>query len=428
MDVDLTEDEIQAAFSGIFDEAVPNELHVKNLRFARTSEVEIEEHLKERIPPKTKSKQRWCVNLFKTWHSEWKARLDGQLKVFDELEEMDNGNLCYCLKFFIADIRKTTGERYPPQTLKSIFYMIQHYLQYDCKRDISLLKSNAFKEARDVLDAEMRFSAKDGNVKVPLRAKAITYDDEEELWNEGILGSENAKQLQETVIFLLGIHCGLRAATEHRALVYGNNSQIKIAEEEGKEVLIYTEAVSKNKHYGIKQARMEPKVVRILPNEKSPERCIISLYKKYVSHRPSNMPDGPFHLGCLENPRNSTWYKKQPLGIHQIEKVTQNLMKRLGKEGYYTNTSLRRTSKSRMVAAGIPREITKKRIGHLSKIDTVYIDEHVMERKISDALYGNGSNSGECSGTTTTAIDKDSEQRPKLIFNNCTFQGCSFNL
>ena len=50
------------------------------------------------------------------------------------------------------------------------------------------------------------------------------------------------------------------------------------------------------------------------------------------------------------------------------------------------------------------------------------------ERKISDALYGNGSNSGECSGTTTTAIDKDSEQRPKLIFNNCTFQGCSFNL
>ena len=78
MDVDLTEDEIQAAFSGIFDEAVPNELHVKNLCFARRSEVEIEELLKERIPPKTKSKQRWCVNLFKTWYSEWKARLDGQ--------------------------------------------------------------------------------------------------------------------------------------------------------------------------------------------------------------------------------------------------------------------------------------------------------------------------------------------------------------
>ena len=77
---------------------------------------------------------------------------------------------------------------------------------------------------------------------------------------------------------------------------------------------------------------------------------------------------------------------EQPLGIHQIEKFTQNLMKRLGKEGYYTNTSLRRTSKSRMVAAGIPREITKKRIRHLSKIDTVYINEHVMERKISDAL------------------------------------------
>ena len=45
MDVDLTEEEIQEGFSGIFDAAVPNELHVQNLRFATTSEAEIDQHL-----------------------------------------------------------------------------------------------------------------------------------------------------------------------------------------------------------------------------------------------------------------------------------------------------------------------------------------------------------------------------------------------
>ena len=56
MDVDLTEDEIEEAFSGIFDKTVPNELHVHSLRFAATYESEIDQHLLDRIPSKTRSK------------------------------------------------------------------------------------------------------------------------------------------------------------------------------------------------------------------------------------------------------------------------------------------------------------------------------------------------------------------------------------
>ena len=37
MAVDLTEDEIEEAFSEIFDKTVPNELHMNNFRFAATS-------------------------------------------------------------------------------------------------------------------------------------------------------------------------------------------------------------------------------------------------------------------------------------------------------------------------------------------------------------------------------------------------------
>ena len=86
------------------------------------------------------------------------------------------------------------------------------------------------------------------------------------------------------------------------------------------------------------------------------------MYKKYLSHRPASMPEGPLHLGCLNRPKDLVWYKKQPLDIHQIEKVTKNAT--------LTRAFVVRASKSRMVAAAIPRDITKKRIGHLSKIDS----------------------------------------------------------
>jgi hypothetical protein len=103
------------------------------------------------------------------------VRLDG-CKVFHDLEEMSASDLCHCLNF-LADIRKEDGSRYPPKSLNSIYAMIQHYLQYECNRKWSLFKSEEFKEARDVLDAEMMLSAREGNVKVPKRADLISFDD-----------------------------------------------------------------------------------------------------------------------------------------------------------------------------------------------------------------------------------------------------------
>ena len=55
-------------------------------------------------------------------------------------------------------------------------------------------------------------------------------------------------------------------------------------------------------------------------------------------------------------------------------------MQKLGKDGYYTNKSLRRTSKSRLVEGGVPREVAKRRIGHLSGADVDYVSEEVMEK------------------------------------------------
>ena len=69
----------------------------------------------------------------------------------------------------------------------------------------------------------------------------------------------------------------------------------------------------------------------------------------------------------------NVWYKNQAFGIHSIQKVTASLMQSIGKAGYFTNTSNRRTAKTRLTLAGIPREISKQKTGHISMADEVYI-------------------------------------------------------
>ena len=218
----------------------------------------------------------------------------------------------------------------------------------------------------------------------------------------------------------MGVQLGLRAAT---ALRFGAASQLQLIEENSEEVLLYTETVSKSRNFGIKQSCMEPKSMKIFPRKTFKERCLINLYKEYVSHRPIT-DRTEFHLACIVSPKSTVWYKNQPLGIHSIEKVTKTLMKSLGKEGYYTNASLRRTAKTRLVEAGIPREVTKKRIGHISNSDEVYVAQNSMDRQMSDILSGEYSSVTRQVNQQSNNTDKSTSNT--FVFNNCTFSGCNF--
>ncbi len=53
---------------------------------------------------------------------------------------------------------------------------------------------------------------------------------EEKMWNEGILGESNLKQLFQTIMYLVGLRCALRGGEKHRNLRRpGHNSQFEIS-------------------------------------------------------------------------------------------------------------------------------------------------------------------------------------------------------
>lgn len=150
----------------------------------------------------------------------------------------------------------------------------------------SIFKDAEFLTARQALDAAMKMSARNGTVKPTKRAATVSYDMEDEMWRSGAFGVSNPRQLLDTLIYHIGLHLALRARQEHRDLQFGADSQLTLEQRtDGSETLKYVERCSKNKDFGINQCTREPKVSYIFENKEHPERCVIRLYKVYVSHR-----------------------------------------------------------------------------------------------------------------------------------------------
>lgn len=206
-----------------------------------------------------------------------------------------------------------------------------------------------------------------------------------------------------TLIYHLGVHLSLRAGQEHRDLEYGDNSQLFLEIMNGQETLRYVERTSKNNKFGLNCSRMEPKTTVIYPNKENPDRCIIAMYKLYVSYRKKIQGLNAFYLTPMQNPKGDKWYKQSPFGIHAIEKVTRELMKTLNnedlsafsnnensKEIFYSNTSLRRSAKQRLINAGVSKEIAQTKTGRISeKADKCYFTAEHYNERMTEILYCN---------------------------------------
>ena len=113
-----------------------------------------------------------------------------------------------CRGRFILEVRKKTGVDYPSQTLYEIVICIQQYLKM-FGRDLKLLEDTHIPAIRHTLDNRMKELSSKGINCPRSQAQCISIDDENKMWEEGILGSGNPKQLIETLLFQFGLHFAL---------------------------------------------------------------------------------------------------------------------------------------------------------------------------------------------------------------------------
>ncbi|CAC5423576.1 unnamed protein product [Mytilus coruscus] len=314
-----------------------------------------------------------------------------------DLAEMSLDELNYSISRFICEVRKTDGTEYPPDTLYSLVICLQLYMDtlgYNHK----FLSYSSFIQIKNSLDNVMKLRAE---VRVPKKqAEEISLEEEEKLWASGSLGSDNARHLLNTLVYLIGLNFALRGGQEHRDLKGRNSSQFQINEKNGSKCLIYTEAKSKAAQGGIKHTNVERKSVVAYQNTENQARCVVHLFELYASHCPPfPRKADALYLRPLKIPNGNIWYADQPIGRHSLANIVASICQEAGIGGYRTNHSLRASAATRMYDAGVDEQLICEVTGHRSNAIRNYKrTNEKQKRKINSVIQGGTDSENDDSG------------------------------
>ena len=257
-------------------------------------------------------------------------------------------------------MRKKDGSEFPPNTLHHIVCGIMRHLR-DKSPSLDFFTETDFTQLKKTLDAEMKRLQSLGLGSQRRQAEPLTTEDEEMLWEKGLLGDATPQTLLDTMVFCNGLYFALRSGREHRQLKM-NPCQIELVEPCDDRP--YTEDISKNRPGGIKGRKIKPKVVYHHANIANPERCFVRLFKKYTQLCPNIQ--GPFYLQPAVKPTSKCWYTSRPLGHNTLTKTMARLCATAGIEGFKTNHSLRATTATRLYQSGVDEQLVMERTGHRS--------------------------------------------------------------
>ena len=372
--------------------------------------------LDAKIPKSTKDKVKWAVNLFEEW---LKCRnnngLINGMHIFKDMKEFTSSELDYMLRYFILEVRNEAGDRYKSATLKQMVAMIQHFYNKKLNKGWSIFKDQCFQSTRNSLDISMKQSREEGVDRRKRKASTIEREHEETLWEKNLLGSDTPKKLIDTLVFLFGKNFAFRGRDEHRRLSIHNITKCYDPLSK-RHYLQYIEDISKTSKGGLHDSRIEPKESRAYDNTQS-DRCIVALYDIYMSHRPNNID--AFYLTPLHNPTSHVWYKRSPIGVNMLSKTVSTLFSKAGIDGFFTNHSLKRMTRTVLCNAGFGRDIVTKKTGHISQSELDYLEmNRTTQAALSDAINFCGMSSDESQTiacNNDTANNAPSTRSPTLV-------------
>ena len=175
----------------------------ENNRFVFISSEKLNSLKEETLAENSKRKATWATNVFNTWLNErQKNGLINGLHVFKPLKDMTKSKLNSQLEFFIFEVRKQNGGRYPRNSLRDLFQGIGYYMSQIQQQECHIFSDPEFFSSRAALDSAMKLANKDGVVPEGNgSATPISANDEEKLWEQNILGDSNPAQLLHTIFF-----------------------------------------------------------------------------------------------------------------------------------------------------------------------------------------------------------------------------------
>ena len=348
----------------------------KKQRYRKPEEDQIiNDFSRKKFAPQSRRKIKWAVNLYNGWRTNRIEQNWPSMQIvradLNNVSQVKVEDLCYSLCRFVREIRKLNRSEYPPNTIRELVIMIQMYLN-ECGICWKLLDWPQFVNLRNVVDNTMKERHSMG-LGVRTSAEVISLQQENLMFESGVLGEDTPIKLLRTVIYMVGLHCALRGGVEHSNLRRpGADSQFKITtDDRGKECLVYQEDPLQKTNQGGLEAKGTSKKVQVYAASNSC-RCPIRLFKKYVNLLPESLKCKKLYLRVRKRISPKVWYCDQPYGINKIKSTVKDICKMSGIDGKFTNHSLRATCASRMFAKNVPEQIIKEITGHRSECVRTY--------------------------------------------------------
>ena len=329
-------------------------------RFAQLkTDNDVEQAIASSIPKNTKKSTDWAVNIWKEWSAHRRSVCSSYTDWPVHLFIAQPQELNHWLSKFVLEARKSNGEPYTPDTLYNICSGLLRYIR-ERRPQINIFKDSSYASFQRTLDGEMKRLRASGLGVKKRQAEPITIEEENTLWEKGVLGESDPQTLLDTVLFLCGIHFALRSGQEHRSLKL---SQFELqTDEDGSSFLLYTENTSKNNQGGLSHRKVKSKSVSCYENKSNPQRCLVRIYQVYLKHRPADCDD-IFYLTPLKKPKGDTWYSKVPIGHNTLSKTVARLCSDAGILGFKTNHSLQVTSAIRLLHSGADEQLILSHTG-----------------------------------------------------------------
>ena len=201
---------------------------------------------------------------------------------------LDKVKFEFALCRFICEVKKSKEEGdYPGCTLYQMTCAIQNYLK---KHNINWKLVQGDISFQRVLDRVMQEWAALVIGTVHRQAQVISMETESKMWNMNILGYDQPDRLCNTVLYLLGVNCALRAGDKHYCLRRPGgytSSQLSFEfNDMNITCLVYREdCITKTNRGGLKDMKKERKIVWIKPNV-NPECHPVRIIEKYLNLLP----------------------------------------------------------------------------------------------------------------------------------------------
>ena len=222
---------------------------VSRCKFQFVSEDRIQKLQQVQMKKSSEAKCNWALTAYNDWRDERLRSFNYDVGIYyadlRDLPNLTKENLQHSLCRFIPEVTKSRGEGpYPGQTLYQMVVAIQKHLWVN-KIHWQLVEGHEFSDLKMVLDNVMQERTRANIGVVKRQAEVITYEFEEKMWQEGILGESTLDILRQTVLYLLGVNLMLRAVEEHYYLcrdIPAKDSQLSVRYDKfGEKCIFYQE-------------------------------------------------------------------------------------------------------------------------------------------------------------------------------------------